>query len=323
MSDWPPQFTIDETPMTLTDETRQRIEDLVREQRVMLFMKGTPQQPMCGFSAQTVGLLEGLTAFASFNVLEDPEIREGIKVYGNWPTIPQLYIDGELVGGCDIVTAMFNSGELHEHLGIEAPDRTPPEITITDKAAEKIREAMNDPSVGDELGLHFRVDAGWQSAFTLAPVEGNEIVSESNGLKLHFDINSAQRARGATIDWVESMQGEGLSVKLPEAPSPVEQIEVTELKQRLDDESIIVIDVRSDEERGKAPFEGAWALTPETMDKIDALPKDTALAFLCHHGNRSQGAADHYRKAGYENVYNVAGGIDAWSEKVDPSVPKY
>ncbi|MDX1556964.1 MAG: Grx4 family monothiol glutaredoxin, partial [Xanthomonadales bacterium] len=127
----------------LSDTTRGRIDSMVGENRVMLFMKGTPQQPMCGFSAKTISALESVTHdFATFNVLDDPEIREGIKVYGNWPTIPQLYIDGELVGGCDIVMGMFNSGELHQMLGQEMPDRTPPEITITDKAAAAIGEAM-------------------------------------------------------------------------------------------------------------------------------------------------------------------------------------
>ena len=129
--------------MSLNDSTREKIENLIQKNRVVLFMKGTPKAPMCGFSSKTVGMLDSiLDNYESVDVLEDQEIREGIKVFGNWPTIPQLYIDGELVGGCDIVTAMFNNSELHGMLGVEAPDRTPPEVTITDAAAEKILEAM-------------------------------------------------------------------------------------------------------------------------------------------------------------------------------------
>ena len=109
--------------MTLSDSTREKIEGLIQQNRVVLFMKGTPQAPMCGFSSKTVGLLDSiLNEYSSVDVLQDQDIREGIKVYGNWPTIPQLYIDGELVGGCDIVTAMFNSNELHDMLGVEPPD---------------------------------------------------------------------------------------------------------------------------------------------------------------------------------------------------------
>ncbi len=80
---------------------------------VMLFMKGTPLFPQCGFSARVVQILKHAGApFASVNVLEDPEIREGIKQFSNWPTIPQLYVKGEFIGGCDIVTEMYQSGEL-------------------------------------------------------------------------------------------------------------------------------------------------------------------------------------------------------------------
>ena len=174
--------------MSLSDATREKIENYLGQDRVVLFMKGSPRQPMCGFSAKTAGLLDSLLPeYTSVDVLQDPEIREGIKVYANWPTIPQLYIDGELVGGCDIVTAMFNSGELHEHLGMDKPDLTPPEVTITDAAAEQIREAMQ----GHEgVGLHFMVDAKWQSQFNLGPVQGHEISTEVNGITLLFDAVS-------------------------------------------------------------------------------------------------------------------------------------
>jgi monothiol glutaredoxin len=306
---------------TLSDNTREKIEGLIQQSRVVLFMKGTPQAPMCGFSSKTIGLLDSiLDDYASVNVLDDQEVREGIKVLSNWPTIPQLYIDGELIGGCDIVTAMFNSNELHDMLGVEAPDRTPPEVTITDAAAEKILEAM----AGHEgIGLHFAVDAGWQSQFNVAPAEGHEIKVEVNGITLLFDLASAQRARGAVIDWVTSMQGEGLTINLPQAPKPVHQMNVGELKQKLDDNSVILIDVRGSEERALASVDAARAMDGGTMQEIEAMPKDTALAFICHVGNRSQVAAEHFRKQGFSDVNNVVGGIDAWAKEIDQSVPTY
>jgi monothiol glutaredoxin len=307
--------------MTLSDTTRQKIEDLIQQNRVVLFMKGTPEAPMCGFSSKTVGLLDSvLDDYTSVDVLEDQEIREGIKVFGNWPTIPQLYIEGELVGGCDIVTAMFNSNELHDMLGVEAPDRTPPEVTITDAAAEKILEAM----AGHEgIGLHFAIDANWQSQFNVAPAEGHEIKVEANGITLFFDLASAQRARGVVIDWVETMQGAGLTIHLPEAPEPVKQMSVEDLKLGLENNSVILIDVRGSEERALASLEAARIIDGSTMQEIEAMPKDTALAFICHVGNRSQVAAEHFRKQGFSNVSNVVGGIDAWSQQIDPSVPRY
>jgi len=307
--------------MTLKDSTREKIEDIVKNNRVVLFMKGTPKAPMCGFSSKTVGLLDSvLDKYKSVDVLADQDIRDGIKVYGNWPTIPQLYIDGELVGGCDIVTAMFNSSELHEMLGVEAPDRTPPEVTITDPAAEKILEAME----GHEgIGLHFAVDANWQSQFNVAPAEGHEIKVEANGITMYFDLASAQRANGAVIDWVDTLQGSGLTIHLPQAPEPVKQMSVTELKDRLDNNSVILIDVRGSEERALASLEAAKPIDQETMNVIEAMPKDTALAFICHTGNRSQTAGEHFRKQGFTDVSNVVGGIDAWSKEIDPSVPQY
>ncbi len=307
--------------MSLSDSTREQIESIIQKDRVVLFMKGTPQAPMCGFSSKTVGLLDSiLSDYASIDVLEDQEIREGIKVFGNWPTIPQLYIDAELVGGCDIVSAMFNSCELHEMLGVEAPDRTPPEVAITDAAAEKIREAM----AGHEgIGLHFAIDASWQSTFNVAPAEGHEVKVEANGITFLFDLASAQRAKGAVIDWKASMEGEGLTINLPQAPKPVYQMSVDELKQALENDSVILIDVRGKEERGLASLAAAKPMEGGLMQEIEAMPKDTALAFICHVGNRSQVAAEHFRKQGFSNVSNVAGGIDAWAKQIDPSVSTY
>jgi monothiol glutaredoxin len=98
----------------MIDETlKKRIEDTISKDRIMLFMKGNPAMPQCGFSAAVVGVLkeEGVQ-FGSFNILGDNELREGLKEYSSWPTFPQLYVDGKLVGGCDIVRAMHAKGEL-------------------------------------------------------------------------------------------------------------------------------------------------------------------------------------------------------------------
>ncbi len=95
-------------------DAQQRIDQLVKSNDVVLFMKGTPQFPQCGFSGRAVQILKacGLGQFASVNVLEDDEVRQAVKEYANWPTIPQLYVRGEFVGGSDIMTEMYQSGEL-------------------------------------------------------------------------------------------------------------------------------------------------------------------------------------------------------------------
>ncbi len=99
-------------------DTKSRIESILNQDRIVLFMKGSPSFPQCGFSARAVAILRELGAqFGSVDVLEDEDIRQGIKEYGNWPTIPQLYVDKQLVGGSDIMMEMFQSGELKELLG--------------------------------------------------------------------------------------------------------------------------------------------------------------------------------------------------------------
>ena len=98
-------------------DVQQRIRDLVTENNIVLFMKGTPYFPRCGFSARAVGILNQLGAsFKGLDVLEDPEIRQGIKVFSDWPTIPQLYHQGQFIGGSDIMMQMYESGELKQLL---------------------------------------------------------------------------------------------------------------------------------------------------------------------------------------------------------------
>jgi monothiol glutaredoxin len=133
----------------VSDETqnplRDAIDDAIRTNPVILFMKGTPEQPMCGFSARTAGALQALEApFAAVDVLPDPRIRQELSALSNWPTIPQLFVDGELVGGADIVAEMYESGELAELLGVEQPD---------EDAAEPAAEPQSAPlSIENRLG---------------------------------------------------------------------------------------------------------------------------------------------------------------------------
>ena len=201
--------------MSLEPATRDRIETLLKDHRVVLFMKGDRTQPMCGFSAAATNTLnELLPDYYTVNVLEDPEIRDGIKLYGDWPTIPQLYVEGELVGGSDIIRQMYGSGELHTLFGVAAPDRTPPQITITDKAAEAIKQGTSN---AEGVTLHLEIGPDHSAGFQLAPAGEHDIVVQANGIEVHFDPDSAQRARGIVIDWVSTVQGEGLSLKFPGA----------------------------------------------------------------------------------------------------------
>lgn len=309
--------------MSLDPALRARIDSLLQSNRVVLFMKGEPAAPQCGFSAKAVGALDTLgTGYAHVNVLADPEIREGIKRYGDWPTIPQLYIDGELVGGSDIVEQMARSGELHAALGLPAPDRTPPSIEITPAAAAMLRDSIAGAGAG--YALQISVDAGYRTQLQLGPVDAGAIATEVEGIRAQFDPASAQRARGLRIDWADDARGRGLIVENPNAPGAVKRIDAAAAARMLADGALTLVDVRPVEERAIASVRVPFSVLDEgAAAEVEALPKDTPLAFLCHHGSRSASAAEHFRRLGFTQVHNVEGGIDAWSQQVDAAVPRY
>jgi monothiol glutaredoxin len=115
-----------------TNPMREAIQNAIAENPVLLFMKGTPDQPACGFSARTVAILQSLDKpFAAVDILPDPRIRQELSALSGWPTIPQLFVDGELIGGCDIVTEMYESGELHQALGLDATPASAPEADVS------------------------------------------------------------------------------------------------------------------------------------------------------------------------------------------------
>jgi monothiol glutaredoxin len=128
----------------MTDQTanpiRDAISEAIAEHRVILFMKGTPEAPACGFSARTAGALQALDAkFAAVDVLPDPRIRQELSAISHWPTIPQLFVDGELIGGADIVGEMFENGELAALLGVEESDDDSLEHTPAVEAAPPLQ----------------------------------------------------------------------------------------------------------------------------------------------------------------------------------------
>jgi monothiol glutaredoxin len=119
---------------TSSNPMREAIQSAISENPVILFMKGTPEAPACGFSARTVAVLEALDQpFAAVNILPDPVIRQELAAVSGWPTIPQLFVDGELVGGCDIVTEMYQTGELQKLLGVDSQPAE--DVTVSETAA--------------------------------------------------------------------------------------------------------------------------------------------------------------------------------------------
>lgn len=211
---------------------------MVASEPVFLFMKGNPTFPQCGFSNQVVQILKAFDIpFGHFNVLSDMDLRQGIKEFSDWPTIPQLYIKGEFVGGCDIVRELWESGELESELQTVFTDRT---------------------------------------------------------------------------------------VKGPKPPSKPKNITAVEAKEMMAKDGVRFFDVRTPDEQETASVEGFELLTQAlAQDVVKNLDRETPMVFMCHFGGRSQQACDYFSQQGFSQVFNVTGGIDAWSQTVDESVPRY
>jgi len=205
--------------MPLDADTRQRIRKLVDDHPVLLFMKGDRDAPQCGFSATVVQLLDQLvTDYETRDVLADPALREAIKEFSEWPTIPQLYVRGEFVGGCDIIGELFESTELHERLGVELPDPAePPAVEVSEAAADALRAGLEQAGPGGVLRL--LVDARHRSRMVISPPGEGDLIASDAGLSIHLDPLSASRAADAKIDVQPSRRGVALKVLLPHAPA--------------------------------------------------------------------------------------------------------
>ena len=307
--------------MPISDQLRARFQDLVTTNKVVLFMKGTRGAPACGFSAACVQILdEMLPAYETVNVLTDPEVRDGIKEFTSWPTIPQLYISGQFVGGSDILREMHASGELGKLLGVTG-EITLPKVTITPAAAKAIREASEDP-VKDLL--HVEISASFEYGLYFGPAEKGEVEIDASGVRLVMNRGSAQRGEGLMIDFIEGPDGGGFKMISPLEPTRVKPLSVKELKAWLDQKKAFeLIDVRTVRERETASIQGSKLLDDAGEKALAALDKSTPVVFQCHHGIRSRSAAEHYLTKGFKNLYNLTGGIDAWSQQIDSRVPRY
>lgn len=301
--------------------TLQRIEALTKSDAVVLFMKGDRAQPQCGFSATVVGILDQyLPEYTTVNVLADQDVREGVKAFSEWPTIPQLYVGGEFVGGCDIVRQMDEEGELLPALGDAAKAPEPPTLQITDTAAAVFEQALAEAEGAEQLRLV--VSATFAHDLALDLPRKSDLVVEAAGLKILVDPGTARRADGLRIDHVEGPQV-GFRMDNPNAPAQVQQIGVKEAAELVAQDGVKFFDVRTPRERQIASLEGTVLLDGDNVEEMMELPKDTPLVFHCHHGHRSFQAAVRFLEQGFTKVYNVVGGIDAWSQEVDPSVPRY
>ena len=306
--------------MALSEAVRQRIDGLVASDRVVLFMKGNRRAPQCGFSAQVVAILDELVPeYQTLDVLSSAELRDGIKDYSQWPTIPQLYIDGKFVGGCDIVKDLKASGELEQLLGKEAAPLAPPKVTASAEAIGAFKAAM---TVGDPDVLHLQVNGNFDHDLFFGPVERGDVEVDLGGLKLYVSRSSIARAQGVHIGYIDGPNA-GFKIENPNQPVQVVELSVQDAKAMLDKGELQLFDVRPESEGDIARIAVGKTLNDETVDYMKTLDKATPIAFYCHHGMRSRGVAQSVVQEGFRKVYNLKGGIDAWSLAIDSSIPRY
>lgn len=306
--------------MALSETLRKQLSELVEGNRVVLFMKGNRQRPQCGFSAQVVQILdELLPSYETIDVLQSPELRDGIKEFSQWPTIPQLYVGGQFIGGCDIVGEMNASGELQKLIGAEVSEPKTPTITVSEAAARAF-EALMAEAGGESLRL--QIDPQFRHELFFGPRQPGDIEVRTNGPTFLLDRSSARRAEGVRIDFADGPDG-GFKIDNPNAPPKVKQLTAPELKARLDRGELTLFDVRPESERAIARIATARPLDAAGQAYLMGLDRGKPIAFHCHLGTRSLEVAQRVLQEGFKNVYNLNGGIEAWSLSIDSSVPRY
>ncbi len=296
--------------MTLDTTLRSELDTLVKSNQVVLFMKGDRRQPRCGFSARVVTNLDLLLDdYVAVDVLAREDVREAVKAYSDWPTLPQLYVGGEFVGGCDIVDEMTASGELARLLGL--PDQPPPlpEITVSAAAAAELRAAL--PVAGSAVRLTVTTD--YRSDLTAGQARATDLRVETGGVTILVDPFSARRADGLEVDFVRDGIHSGFTITNRKAPA-VANLPVAELARwQTEGRDFELLDQRSPSEWESGMIPGARAWDGGFATLGHDLPRHRPIVVYCHSGGRSTAAAARLCAAGFTAVYNLTGGIQAWA----------
>jgi monothiol glutaredoxin len=302
------------------DSNGAAIAKVIEENPVVLYMKGSREAPRCGFSARVVEILDTLLEdYVTVDVLRDDAIREGIKAYSSWPTIPQLFVRGEFVGGADIVAALGESGELREKLG-DLVVTLEPRISLSEAARRELASAIESP----KECIRLDVSPTFSHDLAVGIPDPRDVIVEAGGVRLSMPRGALRRADGIHIDLVETPDGPAFKIDNPNEPAKVKRISPAELRVRLErEEDLLLLDVRTPSERAIASIDRGRPLDDELRDQLDGGPRDRPIVVYCHHGFRSQRVAENLVSSGFRDVSNLVGGIDAWSMDVDPDVHRY
>jgi monothiol glutaredoxin len=304
----------------LSPEATAALRARIDAHRVVLFMKGTRSAPRCGFSARVVGSLDELLSdYVTWDVLADDELREDLKRYADWPTYPQLWVAGELVGGADIVAELAERGELASTLGVTVEATAAPTVHITDTARDRLMAALD----GEDVPVRLVISPQFEYRFEVAEARlPRDVDVTSNGITLRFDPASARRADGLQIDVPAGTTS--LVITNPNEPPAVRPLSVDRYDAwRREGRPHLLLDVRTLGEWETARIDGAELVGDVLHADLSGLDRQAEIVVMCHHGVRSRYAAEHLIAEGFTKVWNLSGGIDAWSAQIDGAVPRY
>jgi monothiol glutaredoxin len=304
----------------MTPAVRESITQAIQSHPVVLYMKGTRGAPQCGFSARVVEVLDTLLEdYVTVNVLTDAGLRDGIKEFSSWPTIPQLFVRGEFVGGSDIVNALHESGELAEKLADLVSVRVP-KVTLSAAAAAELTAALEGPNECIRLD----VSPTFEHDLAVGVPDPRDVIVEAGGVRVSLPRGAAARADGVSIDLIQTPDGPAFKIDNPNEPARVKRISPAELHARMKrGDDLLLVDVRTPEEREIATLPAGRLLDAALHDEIGRGSRERPIVVYCHHGSRSERAAEELVQQGFRDVYNLVGGIHAWSMDVDPDVPMY
>ena len=197
---------------------------------------------------------------------------------------------------------------------------TRPTIRLTDSARQAFLDAVAE---ADGAALRLAISERFEHELSVGSRTAEDVEADA-GVPILLDPQSASRADGLMIDFVKGPDRAGFLIENPNAPPAVRPLSATQLKQMMDAGlRFELIDVRTEQERAIAHIEGSRLLDQQLHDQLMGMSRDTPIVFQCHHGIRSQAAAEYFRNAGFMTLFNLTDGIDAWSRDVDPSVPRY
>ena len=223
------------------------------------------------------------------------------------------------MGGSDIVAALLESGELAEKLG-DLPKPKGPTVTLSDAARAELAAAIESSAECIRLD----VSPSFEHDLCVGVPDPRDLIVDLGGLRVSVAPSSVRRADGIEIDFITTPEGPAFKITNPNEPVRVKRMTPAELRARLDrGDDLIILDVRTPAEHAIARIEGARLLDAALREEIEDLPRQRVIVCQCHTGVRSRGAAEGLIEMGFREVYNLEGGIEAWSRDVDPEVPRY